>query len=239
MHMESTKTVGILILGLVVGAIVGAVGMVLVLRSDVGAGLVAQYVATQPKWPDVSVSQSASTTLAVQQFISGQANIPVPKSYATQAYTAALNATLRDTGLIAASSTELAQLLSTINQRSLEHQYSGFFDLIIQAKGQVATQRARVSQLGQDLTALSAANQDTTDATTKSQTADLITRGQSLQTGLSSYTDALEELLSGSVPSAAQVQALKDEATRLEALATDFSNATKALEQHLLGAQQQ
>lgn len=237
--MSSTRIVGVFLLGLFVGAAAGSVGMIFFLRSDVGAGVIAQYISTQPQWPDIAPQQSASTTEAIQQFVSGRANIPVPKSYASATYTTALNATLRETALIAASSTELAQLLLTINNKSLQHDYTGFFDLIVQAKAQVGIQSSRVARLGQDITALNVANQNTSDPRTKSQTIDLVKQGQSLQTALQSYTDTLNQMLSGSVPTAEQVQSLKDQATTLEPLATNFANAIKVLEQYLIGSQQQ
>lgn len=239
MHMTIARILGAFLLGLLVGAAAGAVGLVLFLRTDAGAGVIAQYIATQPQWPSIAPAQSASTTQAVQQFVSGAANIPVPKAYASAEYTLALNATLRSTALIAASSTELAQVLLTINNKSLQHDYSGFFDLIVQAKAQVATQHERVAVLGQDLTALGAANQSTTDATTKSQTTELIAQGQALQAALQAYTDTLDQLLSGSVPTPAQIQSVQDQATALQSVALSFAAASKALEQHLLGARQQ
>lgn len=241
MHMATARTIGIFVLGLVVGVAVGAVGLVAFLRTDAGAGVIAQYVATQPQWPNASpVSQlPATTTAAVQQFISGQANIIVPKAYATAQYTVALNSSLRTVGAIAASSTQLSNLLITINNQSLAHDYNGFFDLIIQAKALVSVQKIRVAKLGQELTALSVANQQTSDPTTKADTLDLVSKGQSLQTQLSSYTASLEQLLSGSVPSASQIDDLKNQATDLESRATDFANSAKTIEQYLLKAPQQ
>jgi len=240
-HMATARIIGVFVLGLVVGMAVGSVGIIVFLRSDAGAGVIAQYVSTQPQWPNASPVEQlpASTTEAIQQFISGRANIPVPKAYASAQYTVALNNSLRDVAIIAASSSELSTLLITINNQSLAHNYSGFFDLIVQAKHRVAVQKAQVARLGQDLTALSVANQQTKDPTTKAQTLDLVTKGQALQTQLSSYTTALDQLLSGSVPTASQIDDLKNQANKLQDLATDFANSAKTIEQYLLKAPQQ
>lgn len=236
--MNAARLIAVLILGVLVGGAVGAVGTILFLRSDAGASLIAQYITTQPQWPDVNPGQSASTTQAIQEFINGSATIPVPKTYASPEYAAALNASLRDVATIAASSSELTTLLTTINNQSLEHNYNGFFDLIVQAKAMVATQSDRVAHFGQDLSILAVANQSTTDAVTKSATQDLVEAGTTLQQGLQTFTASLNELLSGSVPTAAQVEALKEQATSLESQAASFANSSKTLEQHLLEPQQ-
>ena len=61
------------------------------------------------------------------------------------------------------------------------------------------------SKFAQSLSALSAANQSTLDAITKSETQILIAKGQALQSSVSAYFNVLDRLLSGAMPSQALV----------------------------------
>lgn len=231
MHISLRYTV-FFIVGALIGIALGAVGMVLFLRTDAGKVVIQQYVATQPQWPSIAPGQSASTTELIQNFLSGAMTVPVPKAYATVAYAEALNAALRDVAVVAASSTELSNVLIQINNKSLARDFSGFFDLIVKAKLMVAAQQSAVQSFGQDLSKLAAANQLSTDAVTKARTQDLLTKGTAFQKALQTYLDSLNLLLSGSVPTASQISDIKTQSASLETLGVDFSLAAKTLEEH-------
>lgn len=220
------------IFGVVIGIPLGAVALVFFLRSDAGAGVIAQYVVSQPQWPSAAPEQSSTATELAQSFASGSTTIPVPKGAATPAYATALNAAMRDMATLAASSTELDSLLTTINDRSVARNFNGFFDLIVQAKAGVAGQAAQIARLGQDLGALNAANQSTPDAQTKLLTQQLVAQGGTLHDSLVTYNAALSQLLSGAVPTAAQLNDLKAQATTLQTQAAGFLSSLQSLEQH-------
>jgi hydrogenase maturation factor HypF (carbamoyltransferase family) len=237
MHMNTARALGILLIGLVVGAAAGGVGTVALLRSDVGAGLIAQYISTQPQWPDVGggvdIKQAQA---AAQDVIAGTATLPVPKAYGTQQYGVALNTSLRQVAIIASSSAQLSTLLIAINNKSLAHDYTGIFDLVVEAKSDIAQQKDQVATLGQDLAVLSQINQSTPDATTKSATQDLIAKGNQLQVSLTTYNATLAKLLNGAVPTTQQIDDLKAQATALQGYATEFTAAAQTLEQHFSAA---
>jgi len=218
--------------GVVLGALVGVPAFIFFLRSDAGTSIITKYLTVPPPLPDMTIEQSATSTQLIQQFASGTAGIPVPRGVASQAYTDALNASVRDITLIAASSTQLSAVLTQIDNQSIARNYDGILNLVFQAKGMIAVQSTRVAQFGRDLAALSAANQTTPDAVTKATTLDLVAKGTVLQTGLQTYTASLDALLSGAPPTQAQLDSIKNQSSALEAQAGDFIAALKALEQH-------
>jgi hypothetical protein len=217
--------------GLLIGVVAAVPALIFFLRSDAGAGIMAAYLTVSPPLPNVTVDQS-SGTVVVPQLVSGAAGIPVPKASATPEYAAALNATVRDIVVIAASSTELSAVLTRINNQALTHTYDGLIDLVVDAKARIAAQGLRVSQFGADLTALSSASQKVPDAVTKTTTLDLVAKGQALQASLQTYTQSLDALLSGAMPTQQQVDGIKSQSATLEAHASDFVAVIQSLERH-------
>ncbi|MEK7109223.1 MAG: hypothetical protein AAB919_02195 [Patescibacteria group bacterium] len=204
------RTFLIFLIGLVAGLGASVLLVFYLFRSDAGQALVRSYMITEEKWPDVTalVEQSIGTTSpsAAMRALNVPIVIAVPKAYATQEYGAALNGAVNDLQAIASSTNELGPLLVQLNNQSLGGDFTGFFDLVVKAKILVAGQQTTSARLSQHLTALAAANQQTSDAITKSLTQALLQSGQIVPPALNEYLATLDQVLSGSVPSAALIQ---------------------------------
>ena len=86
---------------------------------------------------------------------------------------------------------------------------------MVRAKGLLAEQRALTDRFAQQVSALGVANQQTKDATTKSLTLTLLASAEVVERDLEAYSDLLEKLLSGSVPSTELVRTIGTSAVTL------------------------
>lgn len=215
--------------GVIVGAAVALPGMIFFLRSDAGLSLLRAYVAPQPEWPDVTVTSASNIVEVTNKLAVGNILIGVPKLYAGAEYSAAFNGALREVAMIATSSQKLVGLLTTINSKSLSRDYNGLFDLVASAKNIIAQQRSAVARFSQQLTALSAINQQTPDAQTKALTQDLYAKGVVFQASLEAYVSAVDGILSGSVPTAKQIADMNAAVTDAGLKGTEFSAAVTVL----------
>jgi hypothetical protein len=222
------RNILILLLGIVLGAMAAVPSMLFFLRSDAGLSVLRAYVAPQPEWPDVNVS-SASNTSEVTKLASGAIVVGVPKIYAGAEYANAFNGVLREVATIATSSEKLVTLLTAINAKSLARDYNGLFDLVVEAKGFIAQQKASVGRFSQQLTALSAANQTTPDTQTKSLTQDFYNKGLAFQSSLEAYITALDGLLSGAIPTAAQMKDVETKVADTTQKGLAFSESMKQI----------
>ena len=241
MH-SAVKTILLLLIGMLVGAALTVPALVLFLRTDPGGYLLRTYVMTLPQWPDVNtndislpVSQTPATTTA-QTTATTSTDIAVPKAYATAGYHTALNALAKDVKSFGASYVMLVPVLTTINANSLSHNYNGFFDLIVQAKGMVADEQNDVNNMTVDLNALSSANLDTTDAQTKTMTDSLIAAGGAYRDALVVYVASLNKLLSGSAPTEQQLIDINTQAGAVQSDAQVFDTQAQSLFAHFAAA---
>ena len=241
MH-SGLKTFFIFLIGVVVGIGASVLSVLYLFDSTAGRNLVQSYVVSQQKWPDInaqlaqSVPVSASTTgtstpRTPEQILNTPVTIAAPKAYASQAYVAALTATVSDLQALATSTNQLGPLLVSMNTKSLSGDFSGFFNIVVEAKVLVAQQKQIASSYAQHLTALTAANQQTPDAITKSMTQTLIAAATPIQSDLVTYTGFLDQLLSGSVPSTGVVTGLNTSGKQLGADITAFGTAFAPLSQ--------
>ena len=195
-----------LILGIVIGAAVSIPAFLWFLRTDAGNAVLRSYVVSTPAWPDVQVINLSPGD--VQKLPSASSTIPVPKAYANAAYYAAINASMGSLADFTASYKKLVTLLTEINAKSLRGDFNGFFDLITSAKNEIASEKRFNDEFSQHLAELSAANQTSADAATKSLTLLLIPSGTALHAAIAANLDAINIILSGSVPTAAQLNAM-------------------------------
>ena len=124
---------------------------------------------------------------------------------------------------------QLLPLLLTINNKSLTHDYTNFFDLIAQSKLLIAQEKTLTIQFSQAISALASANQVTTDATTKSQTLTLVSQGGALASASQAFLSTMDQVLSGSVPSAEQIATLNTQAQGFGAAVTQFSTTAREI----------
>jgi|GEM_PF-6757034 len=241
MH-SGLKTFFILLIGIVVGIGASVLSVLFLFNSAAGRSLVQSYVVSQEKWPDInaqlaqSVPSSGGTTgtstpRTPEQILNTPITIAAPKVYVSQAYVAALTAAVSDLQALATSTDKLGPLLVSMNTKSLSGDFSGFFNIVVQAKVLVAQQKQIAASYAQHLTALSAANQQTPDAITKSMTQTLITAATPIQSDLVTYTGFLDQLLSGSVPSPDVITGLSASGKQLGADIKAFGAAFAPLSQ--------
>ena len=227
----------VFLLGTVIGIIITAVVGVLFLQSATGqTWLISQSVSHQ-QWPDLSTvaEQATGSSTVAAQLVNTPITVSIPSKYASQTYADALTATLRDMQALATSSNQLGQLLVQMNTRSLSGNFNGFFDLVVAAKSIETNQRAIVGQFGQHVQALAAANQSTPDAQTKITTQSLVEQAPVLSQDLNDYLAAVDKILSGSVPTAADIQALSDAANKFSTDSKTFSDALSQLTKRFTG----
>lgn len=155
--------------------------------------------------------------------------IAVPKAYATQEYTNALNASVSSLDAVVAQSVQVGALFLKIKTQVSSGNLNGTFDLIVSAKALLAQQQISIKEFGQHISELSVANQSTADVSTKSFTADLVAKGIALQPDLLSYNVALGGLLSGTIPTSVQMAAVDAQATNVQAEAKSFVSAANQL----------
>lgn len=220
MH-SSLRLTAVFMLGVLLGAVVALVGAVLAVRYGAADPLLRSYFASEQRWPDVNAQlaqqgftqdeqQQAQAVLSTTTLAFG-----VPPGYATQAYADAFGGVINDLKDLASTTLMLNPVLVKMNSQSLSGNFNGFFDLVVEAKTLLAQQKAITARLGQDISALSAANMQTTDAQTKQLTSVIITASGPLISDLASYNSELDQLLSGAVPSAALVTSVAQTGGRL------------------------
>ncbi len=205
------RTALIFALGLFGGLALAVPILFFALRTEAVQGLIRSSVVASQTWPDVTTliqqagGGSPEQTKAALDLLSAKLSVVVPSSEGTAEYAVALNGLFADLQAIASSTNQLGPLLVQMNSQSLSGDFTGFFDLVYRAKVLVAQQKAISAQFSQHLTALSAANQKTPNAVTRSLTQALLAAGQPVPVDFNSYLSTLDQLLSGSVPSAALI----------------------------------
>jgi hypothetical protein len=213
----SVKATVITIICFLVGGGLGSAGTVVFLRSDAGVELLRAYVVQPPDWPDVEklVQEKLGTTTSLAELAAARTKIPVPKSYATDAYAVALNSTVSDLKSIGLASTELGPVLAQLNAKGLTRDYDGLFDLVVKAKTLVTQQQVLSNSFARNISALSAANQATADVQLKSLTQQMTTVAEVVSKDLADYLRNLDAMLSGNMPTNEQILTLGQSATKL------------------------
>jgi hypothetical protein len=162
----------------------------------------------------------------------------VPKAYASEAYYVAINNVVNDVNELNAVNVSLAPVLDQLNTQSLSCNFNGFYGLMTNAQDLVAKDQALTTQFASDIAALNAANADTTDQTTKTDTATAVAAGQQFQQELESYTSELSEILAGGVPTSAQVSGLSVAVNAAHDASAQFSTDVQALIAHFASVPQ-
>lgn len=217
------------LIGLIAGVAATVPAMLWFLRSETGSQVLRQYVAPPPQWPSVLSEATPTQTPTVTDAAATTSTILVPKAFAGPEYYTAINATVATFDKMQNTYTHLLPNLVRINNKSLTGDYSNFFDLIVEAKLDVSYGKSLTTELAQNLTALSAANQSSTDAVTRSTTQTLVSQGTALQSASQAFLQTLEGVLSGSVPSQKQITDLNTQATAYATAATTFTATAKDL----------
>jgi hypothetical protein len=224
------RTAGFLLLGAVLGVCITIGAEYGLLRGGVLETALQKYFLST-SLSKAPVSQANPQPGEIPSSIASS-TIAVPKAYATQEYTNALNAAVSSIRAIVEQSAQIGALFLKIRAQVSGGNLNGTLDLILNAKVLLTQQQALVEQFGQHLTELGAANRATTDVVTKSLTTDLLIKGTTLQQDLQSYTTALNGLLSGSIPTTSQVAAVDTQAVRVEAEAQAFVSVADKLFTH-------
>jgi hypothetical protein len=237
MH-NTLRTILIFLIGVVVGAALAVVALILLLRTDAIQSFIRDSMVAAQKWPDVTtlLEQSGGTptpqqTKTAQEFFNTPLSIKVPAADGTPEYALNLTALINDLQAIASSTNELGPILLQMNTQSLGGNFNGFFDLVVKAKTLVAQQKALSAQFAQHLTALNVSNQKTPDVVTKSLTQAMLSAGQPVPTDFNAYLATLDQLLSGSVPSAALIQ---DMGAKANVFSGDLSTFGSSMQKLLL-----
>ena len=212
-----------------IGAAVTVPALFWFLRTDPGSQLLRAYIVPPPTWPTVVTDTTQAPLPATLTSTTTPVVVAVPKTYATKSYSDAINSVVQNFNAVDDSYGRLVPLLLTINNKSLAHDYSNFFDLIVQAKALVSQTQSLTVTFSQSISSLSSANQQTSDATTKSQTFQLVSDGSALGSASQTFLTTVNDVLSGSVPSGQQIQTLNDQAKSLGDALTKFNTTAKSI----------
>jgi hypothetical protein len=232
MNTTSHSGIGLFLLGMCAAFVVSGIGLFFLYATPWGNVFLRTYVIQQPEWPDVDAVEEGITfkgPTATPVSAGQEVKILVPKAYASEAYYAEINAVVRSFNAFGSSYTQLAPLLDAINQKSLANDYRGFFDLIFEAKTLIRAQEAALTAMAGHVASLGVANQSTPDAVTKSLTADFIAASNASNTTLVAYVRALDQLLSGSIPTAQQLLDLQEQGRAAKAAVDSFMAALQPL----------
>lgn len=229
------RVVSLLLVGIVLGAACALVGGYYVLASPAGDSLIRDYFV--PRTNTSAIQAAAASSTAALEAASSTVLI-VPKAYASEAYYVAINAVNNDVDQLDAVNISLAPVLAQLNSQALSCNFDGFYGVMTSAQNLVSKDGALATQFGTDLAAFSAANAETTDPTTKTDTDAAVAAGQQFQIQLESYSSGLAQILAGGVPTSAQVTGLYNQVTATHAASLQFSSAMQTLLEHFDTVQQ-
>lgn len=228
------RGLSLILVGVIVGAIAALAGGYYVLASPVGESLIRNYFVPRPEVaaPEQNTPAPSSVATSSPQTNASSTVVLVPKAYANEAYYVAINRVVDDINKLNAVNVSLAPVLDVLNTQSLSCDFRGFYDHMTTARDLVDQDQTLTAQFASDLSDFSTANAATTDATTKTYTADAVSAGQALQQRLQTYTSTLSQILIGDVPTSAQTTELTNEVTATHDASQLFSTKMQVLLEH-------
>lgn len=191
-----------LVVGLLIGVCLAAVAAYFAMRNEAFQHWLRNYfVNISIQQFSEGVDSKTTSEVPLKSFATASTTIAVPKAYATVDYYTAINKVYFDYSNLITVGGQIAPLFNKLNAQTVGGNYGGVIDLAIQIKTLIAKEKEITVSLGQDLVALSVANQQTKDAVTKSLTQDLISTGNIFRDNLPAYFDQLDSIFSGEPPS--------------------------------------
>lgn len=199
-----------------------------------------------PQWPTVELKEPKPQDIGERiPEVPGLQNIDIqketfatPKSSVSQAYHESFNALVKAADAIQTLNNEkLTPVLSQMNEKNTAGDYSGFFDLIVQAKELNQTQRGILNGFRSELDRLRIANQRTTDAAINTETARFIIAGTEFHEAFIRYATVIDTLLNGKPPDQKTLQELQASVDAINQASKTFGDALtglfKAIQQRL------
>ena len=230
--MSSLRTISLLLLGAVAGAALALGAGYFFAKGSIGQALLRNFLVAQTKTGSVAPVPEASSG-ATSTPSSPPHVLFVPKTYATQEYFVAINSVLQDLFAINAVNAQLGPLLNSLNEQTLSCTFVDFYESMGRAHQLAGKNQVLVSQLAMHLTALAAANTNTADAITKAGTQALAASGNALTVSLQTYVSAINGLLIGDTPTAAQIADFQLKVSAATGASQSFADALKPLLTHI------
>jgi hypothetical protein len=228
------RSIGLVLITFVVGAVLDFGTAYVAGTTPQGQMFLRDFLVAQEQ--KAAAAEPAATSSA--QMLYPQRLLPVPQSYANYAYFIAINNVVADIALINNANVELGPVLVTLDQKTLSCSYDGFYDLMDNARTLANKNQALAAQFVMHLNDLAAANTQTTDAITKSETAAAVSAGQALGASLAQYATTVQNILYGDTPTSAQIAALQSQANAVQGASQTFADALKPLVAHIGDADQ-
>jgi hypothetical protein len=228
------RTTLLVLLSVIIGFAIAAGAIYVLALTPGGQGLMRDFLVIQTAKREAALpTATASSTPVYKTGI-----LPIPESYATTDYFTAINNVLSDIALVNNANMALAPLLTKLDAKTISCSYDGFYDLMGQARALSNQNQALAAQFIIHMTALAAANTETKDAITKSDTQTLITAGQALGSALQTYATSVQNILYGNTPTTAQIAEVQSQVNTAQGDAQTFADALKPLLQRIIAGDQ-
>lgn len=155
--------------------------------------------------------------------------ILTPKKFVSKSYNDALNQFINSAQKVQNVNAELVSILQIINLKSADGNFSGFFDLIVQAKTSFKDLQGALVSFRSELDRLRLANDIITDTEIQKTTKAFLDEAEKLYENFQVYMRVLNMLLNGEPPNAKTLQDLTNAIDVLQKSAGRFSASLKTL----------
>lgn len=213
-----SKTVFVPIAGVVVGVLIGAGIVAYLFRNAVFFTVPTNTSALS--YPDQKVPDLNQKT-----------NILLPKKLVGEDYYLLINKIadeLKQVGIN--NNTTILPLMNTIKQKSAARDFNSFFDLIVQAKGEIKKNNDLLATTREDIAAFKKVNDETiSDEEIHNQTTILLTSSDTFVQAFTDYFALLNETLSGSIPTQNLLDKLTEQIISLGSAGSSVQSELNAL----------
>lgn len=198
------KTVLLSILGVLIGALIGAGIVAYLFRDSVFFSAPATVPLSTLSYPDPNAQKVPDINL--------KSNILLPKKLVGEEYYLLINKIVDELKQVGTNNiSTLIPLMDDIKQKSVSQDFVGLFDLVFQAKSEIKKNTALLMTTREDIVAMKKINDaSVSDADIRTQTNVLLASGDAFVQSFLEYFSVMNETLSGSIPT----QSLLDKLSR-------------------------
>ncbi len=220
--VHTRKIISLSIIGVVVGLIVGAGAMFYYYQNAVFFNS-----------PDIKIEGLSYPNPDAQKVpdINLKNRIVLPKSMVNEEYYTLINKIVDDLRIVGNNNVStLIPLLETIKQKSAVRDFNGFFDLITQAKNEIAKNTALLDETRIDIANLKKISDTSVkDADVRNKSDILLASSDVFVREFLSYFDLVNKTLSGSFPTQSLLDRLTSQVTIVGTSAVTVQNDLSAL----------
>jgi hypothetical protein len=220
-------TVGLLFSGIALGIVLSLVGLYILASTGILGSLITSHYLSQ--YSQLVTNTPTGQVPSAQNFTVATGTVAVPKAYASAAYFSAVNRLVPDYQQIVTVGEQLGPVLVQMQANAKTGDYGSLISLAVKAKALIAQEQQLIKQFSGDLSALTAANQSTSDSITKSLTQDTLAKGSTFSSALSDYMQSLDSLISGQVPTQSQLADSQAKGQANASAAVDFKTSLQKL----------